>query len=96
MRREKRIDVAKSNEITKIINWKHVTSAIMLNPSILDELTRYGVVVYFVSGKDIILWYDTPEKVQGFFAEMRHAFTYPCPGLSVIYDEELVVQTKGE
>lgn len=65
------------NKIKRIIVWSHVTTAVLLNPA----YERYGVAVYFDSGEDIILWYDTPEQAQMFFTEMRHALS---PGIMTI------------
>ena len=70
--------------IKRIIVWSHVTTAVLLKPASLDGNERYGVAVYFDSGEDIVLWYDTPEEAQMFFTQMRHAFTYPCPGIMII------------
>ena len=70
--------------IKRIINWCHVTTAVLLKPAEHDDIAKYGVAVYFDSGEDIILWYDTPKQAQMFFTEMRHAFTYPCPGIMTI------------
>ena len=69
------------NKIKRIIVWSHVTTAVLLNPASIDGKKRYGLAVYFDSGEDIILWYDTPEQAQMFFTEMRHALS---PGIMTI------------
>lgn len=70
--------------IKRIINWCHVETACLLKPNPKEDLGLVGIKVVFTSGESINLWYETEEQAQSFFTEMRHAFTYPCPGIMII------------